>query len=278
MFALKILYQNSAGHTLICGDIKRVFSTCYLKKLFYAKDRRTTTLKFHHHTGYEIHFIICGHQEYEIGKERIALKAGEFLAIPPGVSHRFAGGSEDAMKYSLLFTPDFPTDGAFTHGRISERTKSNIAFIEEQSALHTALSNALTGNAISELIAPFLPEMPNAEGKDGSAAEAAAPWLLAKQFILDNIGRPLRVEEVARYSHYSARHLGRIFHTFEGMSLTAFRQKARAREMERLVAETSLSFKEISEKLGFSNEYHFHTVFKKTIGLPPGVYRKSLNR
>ena len=37
-----------------------------------------------------------------------------------------------------------------------------------------------------------------------------------------------------------------------------------------------MAIKEIAQRLGFSNEYYFNSVFKLHEGYPPGVFRESM--
>ena len=49
-----------------------------------------------------------------------------------------------------------------------------------------------------------------------------------------------------------------------------------ARIIEKLLSDPTLSLREISEIMGFNNEYYFSTFFKKHGGSPPGEYRRMI--
>ena len=44
------------------------------------------------------------------------------------------------------------------------------------------------------------------------------------------------------------------------------------------LALSNMSVKEISDELGFENEFYFNTVFRKAIGIAPGKWRKQYFR
>jgi YesN/AraC family two-component response regulator len=48
--------------------------------------------------------------------------------------------------------------------------------------------------------------------------------------------------------------------------------------LSKLLSDSSLSLKQISEIMNFNNEYYFNAFFKKYSGMPPGEYRKMLGQ
>jgi AraC-like DNA-binding protein len=72
-------------------------------------------------------------------------------------------------------------------------------------------------------------------------------------------------------SYESFRHRFKIL---AGISPGKFCAQKRIEESARMIAETNFSFKKIAYILGFCDEYHFSKVFKKIMGIPPGVWRK----
>ena len=99
---------------------------------------------------------------------------------------------------------------------------------------------------------------------------------LVKQYVKDNIAENINTEELASYCRISEKHLERIFLQSEGKTLMTFVREQKCREIEKLLADSSLSIKQISEMMNFSNEYYFNAFFKKHSGMPPGAYRKTV--
>jgi AraC-like DNA-binding protein len=99
---------------------------------------------------------------------------------------------------------------------------------------------------------------------------------LVKQYVEDNIFRNITVAELATYCYISEKHLERIFLQNTGCTLMEFVRQRKCREIEKLLSDSSLSIKEISKMMNFSNEYYFNSFFKKNAGMPPGAYRKTV--
>ena len=98
---------------------------------------------------------------------------------------------------------------------------------------------------------------------------------MATQYIQDNIEQAPTVSEVAAYCGVSERQLSRIF-AGEGQSPAEIIRAQRVRRIEELLADPSLSLKDIGDRMGFSDEYYFNAFFKKYAGMTPGAYRKTM--
>lgn len=96
----------------------------------------------------------------------------------------------------------------------------------------------------------------------------------AKMFIKDNINKFVTCSDVAGQCGLSTKQMNRIFFTETGKKLHDYIIIAKIKEAERLLADTSLPIKVISESLGFSSVYYFNRFFSKNAGLTPAYFRK----
>jgi len=96
----------------------------------------------------------------------------------------------------------------------------------------------------------------------------------ALNYIVVNANKQISLDELSEHCHISKHQLIRYFKNWIGTTPTNYiidYKIARAKEM--LFHHSPLSIKEISEELGFSNQYYFTTVFTKTTGETPSAYR-----
>ena len=75
-----------------------------------------------HHINEEMFFIVSGSGELRVGKERQAIRAGDFIACPPGgpeTAHQIINTGTEELRYlavSTLLTPEvveYPDSGKF---------------------------------------------------------------------------------------------------------------------------------------------------------------------
>ena len=82
------------------------------------------------------------------------------------------------------------------------------------------------------------------------------------------------MSDVAEYCYLGTKQLTRLFREYEDNTPAAYIRERKIGHIERLLSETELSLREISEKMSFANEYHFNSFFKKYAGMTPREYRR----
>jgi len=96
----------------------------------------------------------------------------------------------------------------------------------------------------------------------------------AADFIASNSARPLTVSSVAKEVHISPSHLAHVFSAQMGVSPMRFLESQRLRRAQELLVSTQTPIREIAEQVGFQNQYHFSTRFRKHVGKSPNQFRR----
>lgn len=271
--------EGDGAKLLRCMGIER----CYVKYIVHADGRAYVTRKRHHHTDFEIHIVERGSQTYEIDGEEVTLSARQLLLIPPTVKHCALRESADASKYSVLFgvseSASLCGGGVPFMGDAPDGIWEDLHRIRaerEQRAGDTLLSLRVIECVLRLLWVAGDMEAPVA--KNASEEEQDARLLLAKQYVADNISRPIGVPELSSYCSIGEKQLTRLFLAAEGIPPAEYIRRQRCAEIECLLRESTLSLREVSEAMGFPNEYYFNTFFKKHAGMTPGAFRRSVRK
>lgn len=82
------------------------------------------------------------------------------------------------------------------------------------------------------------------------------------------------IEYLARESGVSVRSIFRLFNEYIGVTPYAYLQRQRMEKAKYMLKNSSVSIKEIAEKLGFRNALYFSTVFSRSVGMSPSSFRK----
>lgn len=96
------------------------------------------------------------------------------------------------------------------------------------------------------------------------------------QYVYGNIGRPIRLAEVARHVSISESHLRRVFRQALGLSLGTFIRHTRINKACGLLHKSELNVTQVAEACGFGSLYAFSSVFSKQVGLSPRAYRRKV--
>lgn len=96
----------------------------------------------------------------------------------------------------------------------------------------------------------------------------------AINYIQAHLSENLTLEEIARQCHMSKFYLSHQFTQTQGISLSKYILKSRITKSMRLLRDTLMSVKEISESVGFNDVAYFCRAFKTETGTTPLQYRK----
>ena len=96
---------------------------------------------------------------------------------------------------------------------------------------------------------------------------------LVTEFIADNYGRELSINELASVAGMSPFHFAREFKRTTGTTPHQYLIKFRIERAKALLAESKIPLVEVSFRSGFSHQSHFTRLFHRVTGTTPHSYR-----
>lgn len=93
-------------------------------------------------------------------------------------------------------------------------------------------------------------------------------------YLNDHYAQDTSIEQLVKIACMSATKLQTTFKEYHGCTITAYIQHRRISQSEHLLANTELSIGQVAESVGYSKASRFAELFRKSIGLLPGEYRK----
>lgn len=96
----------------------------------------------------------------------------------------------------------------------------------------------------------------------------------AIQYIYDNIGQPLRLNDISKHIGISESYLSRLFKNSVNTSINQFITTIKIKQASHYLQYTNLTIQTIAHRLGYVDSYYFSRVFKKEIGIPPRKFRQ----
>lgn len=95
----------------------------------------------------------------------------------------------------------------------------------------------------------------------------------AIEFMHDNCGRELGLNEIAEAAYLSPFHFTRLFKKLTNTTPHAYLASLRIDQAKRLLAETDLPIAEIGARVGYESQSHFTKVFREATSLTPKSFR-----
>lgn len=228
------------------------------------------------HTFYEIQYALEGCIVMQIEKnKRIHVRQSEFIIVPPDTFHQIVDGDSVGARFIMAFSLEIK------HARLYGITKELSELIPYQETeymrrlIEIIINKKDYGDDISRMqissyLECFLLEMiesayPFAQSADCGEClnEKQARVAQIEKFIANYAGVGIRPSDVAQKFHICERHLNRLCVEVMGRTVKESINRQKLARIEELVATTSLSFREISELCGFSDEYAMNKFFKR---------------
>ncbi len=248
----------------------------------------------HWHASMEISYTVQGSiSRYHIKSTSYETKPGTILVINPGEIH----GPIDTLvedtyaltlqiPYSLLSTslPNLDYQRIYTH--LNEREEKQAELAEIQSILGTLYE--LLSQDVTTIIALKVTSLCyevlyllirdwSYETTDSLNQLINGQGLIKMEkiilYIQDSYEKDLSIQSIADYFHISPFYLSKLFKNHLGSGVMSYVQQVRTVQAERMLRESSLSIRQISENVGFKNEKSFRKSFTNMYHMTPKKYQ-----
>lgn len=110
-------------------------------------------------------------------------------------------------------------------------------------------------------------------GRNGGYGDGAVAK--ARRYLDEHFSNPnLMLQDAANEVHLSQSHLSTIFAQETGMTFTQYLTSLRIEKAKELLRTTELRSFQISEEVGYNDAHYFSYMFKRSVGMTPGEYRR----
>lgn len=232
--------------------------------------------------------ILCtdGQGWVEIGDhKRKPVKSGQILFLSPGVAHRY--GSTPGQYWSLLWFHCLGSGMPFFFQQIHQAAKQDTVsplttigterfYFERALSVLKDTSSLIDVVAAESIVTELFCEMANTVQKHSFSLANKHVIESAVETLETTDNYNLSLDELANTFGLSKYYFIRLFKQHSGYTPMEYFQRVKLKKSCTLLTDPSLSIGEISESLGYSNQYYFSKAFKSLFGLSPSDFRKLL--
>lgn len=222
----------------------------------------------HIHTSSHFLLILRGNYITEARNQSGICGPGTLIFTPMGTAHcdRF----QQAGGRFLTITPEPETacqlDRALPVSLVVQDAEARALASAAALRMRENSSTVVEGLAL-ELLGRLT--RPHAEGRH------APPWLLeARNMVADCCTGDFSIRKLAESAGVHPVHLARVFRRHFFISPAEYLRRCRVQRARLLLRKTSLPLVEVGLEVGFSDQSHFATAFKRETGMTPGLFRR----
>jgi AraC family transcriptional regulator len=244
----------------------------------------------HSHSSFIVTALLAGSMTTAIGERQFELSTGEVALTGVGQDHSASGSkvefvsigvspvlvNELVSEIGLVRTSDIVFRASVVTDETIIRLAREIATeISGEQLGRAAMLEAQVRQLVIHLLRNHLTVRKSDQIELSRAGLVDRRLRLAIEFMHDNFGRELALEEIAAAAYLSEYHFARLFKQITGVTPHVYLANVRLERARKLLAETALPISEIAATVGYQSQSHFTKMFKAVTGVTPRSYREA---
>ena len=241
----------------------------------------------HCHEWYELHLLLDGEYEFELGNEKIPMKANDFLVIKPKTEHY----SYKTMNSDFI-TISFNIKRKGRETRHFNYFKNTLDSIDRKTLKSTGEMVVLAKNILkssdvddvknlcklkclyNELIFELFNRANGFCEMNENLKEAEIDYKITLDVMVNS---PIySLSDIADNIGYSERHTARLIKNIYGESLSDMRERRAMEKAKKILEESEFSIEEVATESGFESSAALRRAFKKREGITPLEFKQKI--
>ncbi|NRA37118.1 MAG: helix-turn-helix transcriptional regulator [Planctomycetes bacterium] len=232
----------------------------------------------HSHDCLEWHYVIAGNCGFDIGTDRLQIKAGDLFAIHPHSEHgvRMRKRSDWLLQYIVHAKCEHSGDHQLWKSWQQQTKHNKIMHIGSgRHGLFARLSNALSSQNTWQTKAASL----HFEAllcdclSNAPAVEDTHPYIQqCLRYMHQSLYEILSIDDLAAHIGINKSYLIRLFKQHIGQSPLQYFTHLKMMLAGQLLRDEKLQVQEVAERIGYQAAAHFSRVFKKWSGMSPQAF------
>ena len=220
-----------------------------------------------------LYYVVGGHAVIETDEGELPLTAGNWFLLPSGCSFRYRCDKRmDHVYFHLTLS------GVEQLDLLSQCLRPlRLGFDDAPDLIFSCLEgkgDVLSALSIKNFVSRVLLSGLNEHAIFLRPRKLSPVILAAVEYINNNLSAQLKTTDVAAHCFVSKSTLTKHFQTELAVSVQQYLYDILLSHASRILLKENLSVQEVSERLGFSDQFYFARRFKAKYGVPPSRYKK----
>lgn len=254
----------------------------------------------HIHNSFEAYLITQGNCSMNINGEEITCQKDDFIMILPNTVHSFEVAENEKCEFlHVHFEPELfahilvkktsefsisLSDALSFHSNFYYKQTSNVTLFNLMTSIvsvyqkphsYSAISNNLY---VAQLMLYVLEQVSKDEPLTPGVHIQNRYISYTLQYIAEHFQEKILIPDIAKKLNISTRYLGKLFSQHMNLTLANYINIYRINQAIQLMSSTDMSLVDIALSIGLNDAQHFSRLFYKIINMPPGKYRKMIEK
>lgn len=228
-------------------------------------------------------YCVEGQGEIRLKETTHLVSADRYFIIPAGMSHSYHSDEQNPWSiYWIHFSGLKSSSYARFAGQVVPIERSKTSRISDRVDLFSEIFRNLDRGfsvetleyvnlCLPHLLASFTHLSQFRLIKESGEKDPVAQSI---NFMLEQLTKKLKLDEIATETGLSASHFSRLFQNRTGHSPIDYFIQLKIQRACRLLDNSGWMIADVAREMGFEDQFYFSRVFRKVMGMSPGEYRK----
>lgn len=228
-----------------------------------------------------IEYVATGAGKLKIKNKEHELLPGRVFSYGPGVRHEIAG---DRSKPLTKYFVDFAGDKSLPMLKLCELGCGGVAQIFPPDDLQDIFDELISAGQLGsrrglelcvKLLECLMLKIAVARAPlEDQGALSFRTFQQCRQFIRDNFWRLKTLQQIAQECHVDGAYLCRLFQRYDHQTPYQLLMRLKMNQAAGWLQEPDALVKQIAERAGFGDQFHFSRAFKRIFGVAPDEFRR----
>lgn len=221
-------------------------------------------------------FLTEGSIRYWAGGEQFTLHANQILLIPQGMDYRFETLRNPHYRKNTLFLLGVNLAEILETFQLNQPmilpAEDSDFLVERFHQLREIVQSRET-RLLPRNMGITMELLGRLSERGPSSVHLPLALRIAKSRLSGGFANAVSIAALAQELRMPLRTFNRMFRDHLGISPREFRKQCRMETAKGYLNHTAESIKEIAERLGYGNAFHFSGEFRRTFGISPQIFR-----
>jgi AraC-like DNA-binding protein/quercetin dioxygenase-like cupin family protein len=230
---------------------------------------------------FAMEYVVRGSGSLRLNHKQYRLQPGLFFSYAPGIPHTISADPEAAPSKYFLNFHGLQSKAILRSCHLKPGTVSQLALPHELQNLFDELIHCGQRGrpGANELCAKLLECVALRIAESRIPEESAETLSLlsyqnCRKHIEENFQRLKTLEQIAGECHLDPAYLCRLFQRYDHQSPYRFLMRLKMNLAAEWLEQPGAMVKQVAERAGFRDQFHFSRAFKNVLGVSPNTFRR----